>query len=90
VVTRQLQVERRTGKVRRSKTDVLSTCHATKYNEVDVIDRAMDYLFGSVSLMQLITSFFLARKTYWSSVDVPAHDVNVKVKRANKLIIISS
>jgi len=29
VVTRQLQVERRTGKVRQSETDVLPLCHAT-------------------------------------------------------------
>jgi len=29
VVIRQLQVERRTAKVRRSKTDVLPLCHAT-------------------------------------------------------------
>jgi len=29
VVTHQLQVERRTGKVRRSQTDVLPLCHAT-------------------------------------------------------------
>jgi len=31
VVTHQLQVERRTGKVRRPETDVLPLCHATKY-----------------------------------------------------------
>jgi len=29
VVTHQLQVERRTGKVRRPKTDFLPLCHAT-------------------------------------------------------------
>jgi len=29
VVTHQLQVERRTGKVRRPETDVLPLCHAT-------------------------------------------------------------
>jgi len=29
VVTHQLQVERRTGKVRQSETDVLPRCHAT-------------------------------------------------------------
>jgi len=29
VVTRQLQVERRTGKVRQSEIDVLQLCHAT-------------------------------------------------------------
>jgi len=31
VVTHQLQVERRTGKVRRPETDVLPLCHATVY-----------------------------------------------------------
>jgi len=31
VVTHQLQVERRTGKVRQSETDVLPLCHATNY-----------------------------------------------------------
>ena len=31
MVTRQLQVERRTGKVRRPKTDVLPLCHAINY-----------------------------------------------------------
>ena len=31
VVTHQLQVERRTGKVRRPETDVLPLCHATKW-----------------------------------------------------------
>jgi len=32
VVTRQLQVERRTGKVRRPKTDVLPLCHEANHN----------------------------------------------------------
>jgi len=31
MVTRQMQVERRTGKVRRPKTNVLPLCHATNY-----------------------------------------------------------
>jgi len=31
VVTHQLQVERRTGKVRQSQTDVLPLCYATNY-----------------------------------------------------------
>ena len=31
VVTHQLQVERRTGKVRQSETDVLPLCHATNF-----------------------------------------------------------
>jgi len=33
VVTHQLQVERRTGKVRRPETDVLQLCHATNSKE---------------------------------------------------------
>jgi len=33
VVTHQLQVERRTGKVYQSETDVLPLCHATNYSE---------------------------------------------------------
>ena len=33
VVTHQLQVERRTGKVRRPETDVLPLSHATNYLE---------------------------------------------------------
>ena len=31
MVTHQLQVERRTGKVRRPETDVLPLCHATNF-----------------------------------------------------------
>ena len=34
VVTHQLQVERRTGKVRQSETDVLPLCHATNLSDV--------------------------------------------------------
>jgi len=36
VVTHQLQVERRTGKVCQSETDVLPLCHATNLCPVDV------------------------------------------------------
>jgi len=36
VVTHQLQVERRTGKVRRSQTDVLQLCHATNKEVVEL------------------------------------------------------
>ena len=36
VVTHQLQVERRTGKVRRPETDVLPLCHATNYGGVSM------------------------------------------------------
>ena len=34
VVTNQLQVERRTGKVRQSETDVLPLCHATNITHI--------------------------------------------------------
>ena len=37
MVTRQLQVERRTGKVRQSETDVLPLCHATDSLYVEII-----------------------------------------------------
>ena len=37
VVTHQLQVERRTGKVRQSETDVLPLCHATNHNKYTTI-----------------------------------------------------
>jgi len=37
VVTHQLQVERRTGKVRRSQTDVLILCHATNQAEDNIL-----------------------------------------------------
>ena len=33
MVTHQLQVERRTGKVRQSETDVLPLCHATNLED---------------------------------------------------------
>ena len=40
MVTDQLQVERRTEKVRRSQTNVLPLCHATNYkaNTVEIYD----------------------------------------------------
>jgi len=37
VVTHQLQVERRTGKVRRPQTDVLPLCHATNSTNASVV-----------------------------------------------------
>ena len=37
VVTHQLQVEHRTGKVRRPETDVLPLCHATNYMTCTVV-----------------------------------------------------
>ena len=46
MVTHQLQVERRTGKVRRPETDVLPLCHAT----TNVRVRVTILRFSSVSL----------------------------------------
>jgi len=37
VVTHQLQVERRTGKVRQSETDLLPLCHATNLSFIIII-----------------------------------------------------
>ena len=39
VVTHQLQVERRTGKVRRPETGVLPLCHATNFEKIIIINR---------------------------------------------------
>ena len=41
MVTHQLQVERRTGKVRRPETDVLPLCHATKVEYTDIAVRSL-------------------------------------------------
>jgi len=50
VVTHQLQVERRTGKVRRPETDVLPLCYATNLWNVNVSKKAInDKLQGSVA-----------------------------------------
>jgi len=45
VVTHQLQVERRTGKVRRPETDVLPLCHATnqRYSIVVITQHCIYY-----------------------------------------------
>ena len=43
VVTHQLQVERRAGKVRQSETDVLPLCHATNFCS---LTRSMKWSFG--------------------------------------------
>jgi len=51
VVTHQLQVERRTGKVRRSETDVLPLCHATtvetsgSYRFTAIMGRYLFYMY---------------------------------------------
>ena len=60
MVTHQLQVERRTGKVRRPETDVLPLSHAT--NHVSVIDKKLPVTphgngeAFSVSWVDLVTS----------------------------------
>jgi len=48
VVTHQLQVERRTGKVRQSETDVLPLCHATNcsVDKTAIIDCLGNVLCG--------------------------------------------
>jgi len=56
VVTHQLQVERRTGKVRRPETDVLPLCHATNlvhvykiiYNRLVNVHRKRHYVVAKL------------------------------------------
>jgi len=50
VVTHQLQIERRTGKVRRPEIDVLPLCHAT-------IDGRMKGQFGATDLFIIAVEF---------------------------------
>ena len=65
VVTHQLQVERRTGKVRQSETDVLPLCHATNpeqtiairkrkfLNKFCVIHNALCRIFVAIAKTEL-------------------------------------
>ena len=46
VVTHQLQVERRTGKVRRPETDVLPLCHAANYSMTSLHKSALTEIAG--------------------------------------------
>jgi len=46
VVTHQLQVELRTGKVRRPETDVLPLCHATNISGTCVIKLSVGLAAG--------------------------------------------
>ena len=48
VVTHQLQVERRTGKVRRPETDVLPLCHATNQRRQVLINTAHNLFKNSL------------------------------------------
>jgi len=52
VVTHQLQVERRTGKVRQSETDVLPLCHATNGLHSTENIRPI-YVIGAVGILSL-------------------------------------
>ena len=52
MVTHQLQVERRTGKVRWPKTDVLPLCHATNYLCAEVVDRVLIFAVLKQRLLQ--------------------------------------
>jgi len=56
VVTHQLQVERRTGKVRRPETDVLPLCQISVSSRVSSIDRKKDspYLIAERRVPELI------------------------------------
>ena len=57
VVTHQLQVERRTGKVRRPETDVLPLCHATNYRT--------EWTFITIVGVVIIFFNYWRRSTYW-------------------------
>ena len=57
MVTHQLQVERRTGKVRQSKTDVLPLCHATNCdNGSDIEDSGVDRPIRADKPMQILAT----------------------------------
>ena len=69
MVTHQLQVERRTGKVRRPETDVLPLCHATNSMTVTdklqrVLNAAARVITGTRGLGQILHD-----QTHW--LDVP-------------------
>jgi len=69
VVTRQLQVERRTGKVRRPKTDVLPLCHSTnriKQNLTSGLRQTTVRSFLSFSFTWLISNSKLLQ-VLWTS-----------------------
>jgi len=63
VVTHQLQVERRTGKVRQSETDVLLLCYATKaYSNTD--KTSVWYIWSLVSRVRRL-SLHICLETSW-------------------------
>ena len=51
VVTHQLQVERRTGKVRRPETDVLPLCHATSHVLYNFTTHLQRTAFSALTLL---------------------------------------
>jgi len=60
VVTHQLQVERRTGKVRRPETDVLPLCHATNQSGkvdgqkcYDVIEKNLSFSLYTLKVKEV-------------------------------------
>ena len=60
MVTHQLQVERRTGKVRRPETDVLPLCHATPDHIISLISPFIlffSFFSGGVVLFTACVSF---------------------------------
>jgi len=66
VVTRQKQVERRTGKVRRPKTDDLPLCHATNRAKQALFSISLWYLCMCLSAQKLIN--------YWIDIDVTCYE----------------
>ena len=59
VVTRQLQVERRTGKVRRPETDVLPLCHATNRTYLLTLIMILPRASAHLNPAPVFTSFLL-------------------------------
>jgi len=64
VVTHQLQIERRTGKVRQSETDVLPRCHATNLRLVGLVSMvSVNFRFAaayqSLVLRMSLTTYVL-------------------------------
>ena len=68
MVTHQLQVERRTGKVRQSETDVLPLCYATNSssssNSTDRTDRTKTLDDASVRVLNFIFKKSVAPTAY--------------------------
>jgi len=75
VVTHQVQVERRTGKVRRPETDVLPLCHATNWWGTGVViclERGADLHMAQLMPLPLTVSCFSKIQIGFTFL-VPAH-----------------